>query len=79
MLGLSGLACAQLPLCTANLDPLFYEAFRRAKQELERDLTPSSENWWRAIFEAVSKRRRRPLTSAANHPTSGSYPGGDNP
>ncbi len=79
MLGLSGLACAQLPLCTANLDPRFYEAFKRAKEELERDMTPSPEIRWRAIFSAVSRRRRRPLTSAANHPTSGSDPGGAHP
>ncbi len=79
MLGLSGMACAQLPLCTANLKPSFFEAFKRAKEALERDVTPSAELRWRAIFSTVSRRRGPPLTSAANHPTSGSDPGGDNP
>ena len=79
MLGLTGTACAQLPICAANLDPKRYDAFKRAKEGVERSMTPSPETRWRSILSAVSRRRQRPLTSAADHPTSGSNAGDDTP
>lgn len=35
-IGLSGKACADLPLCIANREPEYYELFRQTMQELQQ-------------------------------------------
>ena len=77
-LGMSGEACANLPICAACLEPrlyrLFAETFRDVSQM--RHDHPDA-NLWPDVVRAAARRRMRTLTSDPDRPTSGDDTGGN--
>jgi hypothetical protein len=80
MLGVSGRACEKASSLSAHLDPELYALFKQAMNDLERHLggEPASLRW-RVVCGLLSRRRQRPLTSAADRPTSATNAGDDSP
>ena len=80
MLGLSGRACASLPVCVARLDGEQYQIFRRGMGELQQQFDEHREIYpWHIVKVAFARLHVRHLTSNPDHPTSDGDTGGDDP
>ncbi|WP_131818952.1 hypothetical protein [Rhizobium sp. LCM 4573] len=73
-IGLSGKACADLPICMAHQRPEYYQIYRQAMEEVQDMQQEHADiDLLYAFVRAAAKRRpRRPalLTSNPYHPTS---------
>jgi hypothetical protein len=74
-IGLSGKACADLPLCIANREPQYYELFKQTLQSLQQiAIDEPNLDVLRACILVAARRRDKKhlLTSRPLHPTSNS-------
>lgn len=72
-IGLSGKACADLPLCIANREPQHYELFKQTLQKLQQiAIDEPNLDVLRACILVAARRRAKKhlLTSHPLHPTS---------
>lgn len=72
-IGLSGKACAELPLCIANREPQHYELFKQTMQKLQQlAIDEPNLDVLRACILVAARRRDKKhlLTSRPLHPTS---------
>ena len=72
-IGLSGKACADLPLCIANREPKYYELFKQTMQKLQQiAIDEPNLDVFRACILVAARRRAKKhlLTSRPLHPTS---------
>ncbi|MGK6313146.1 hypothetical protein [Neorhizobium sp. DT-125] len=72
-IGLSGKACAELPLCIANQKPWVFEIYKKVMDGLRRVRQNNPElDLVSACVENASRRRlpKKLLTSDPSHPTS---------
>jgi hypothetical protein len=72
-IGLSGKACADLPLCIANREPQHYELFKQTLQKLQQvAIDEPNLDLLRACILVAARRRAKKhlLTSRPLHPTS---------
>ncbi|CDZ67379.1 Hypothetical protein NGAL_HAMBI2605_56600 [Neorhizobium galegae bv. orientalis] len=59
-IGLSGKACADLPLCIANREPKYYDLFKHAMQELQQmEIDEPNVDLLRTCIWAAARRRSK--------------------
>ena len=59
-IGLSGRACADLPLCIAHREPEYYELFKRTLDEFRTMVEDHPEGDWLSIFARQMAKTRPP-------------------